>query len=77
MVRGVSDAPDTPNGFVNKPTEYTLTDIAQARDLGIIEGDAVAHMLVVSLQARVAELEAIVAQMKVDEEFRDECERGG
>jgi hypothetical protein len=38
--------------------EYTRTDIAQARDLGIIEGDAVAHMLVVSLQARVAELEA-------------------
>jgi hypothetical protein len=63
--------------YLNMDVPYTRTDIAQARDLGIIEGDAVAHMLVVSLQARVAELEAIVAQMKVDEEFRDECERGG
>ncbi len=29
------------------------------------------------LKDRIAELEAIVAQMKVDEAFRDECERGG
>jgi hypothetical protein len=47
-------------------TEYTRTDIADARiaelqdarDLGIIQGDIVAHLTVVSLTARVAELKA-------------------
>jgi hypothetical protein len=46
-------------------TKYTRTDISQARiaqleearDLGIIEGDLVAQLLVVAQQARIAELE--------------------
>jgi hypothetical protein len=57
----------TVNGLERKPrTEYTRTDIADARiaelqdarDLGIIQGDIVAHLTVVSLTARVAELKA-------------------
>jgi hypothetical protein len=47
---------------------YTRSDISNAqiaeletaRDLGIVEGDAVAHLKVISLQARVAELEAMI-----------------
>ena len=38
--------------------EARIAELEKARDLGIIEGDVVAHMNVVSLQARVAELEA-------------------
>jgi hypothetical protein len=52
-------------------TEYTRTDIADARiaklqdaqDLGIIQGDIVAHLTVVALTARVAELEAALTAL--------------
>jgi hypothetical protein len=52
-------------------TGYTRTDIAQARiaelqdaqDLGIIQGDIVAHLTVVALTARTAELEAALTAL--------------
>jgi hypothetical protein len=52
----------------DKETEYTRSDIAQARieklqdaiDLGVIQGDVVAHLTVVSLTARTEELEAVL-----------------
>jgi hypothetical protein len=48
--------------------KYTRSDIAQARieklqdaiDLGVIQGDVVAHLTVVSLTARTEELEAVL-----------------
>jgi hypothetical protein len=51
--------------------KYTRTDIADARiaelqdarDLGIIQGDIVAHLTVVALTARTAELEAALNGM--------------
>jgi hypothetical protein len=37
-----------------------IEELEAARDFGIIEGDAVAHLKVVALQARVEELEGVV-----------------